>query len=49
MTSVFWDTSECPLTVTRRDRVGGSLTMDKSSGRVEVVLSSVEGAEHDIN
>ena len=32
--------------VTRRGRAGGSLTMDKGGGQVEVVLSSAEGAEH---
>jgi len=33
--------------VTRRDRTGGSLTMDKGRGRAEAVLVSVEGAERD--
>jgi len=32
--------------VTRRGRVGGSLTMDKGGGQAEVVLSSAEGAKH---
>ena len=33
--------------LTRRDRVGDSLTTDKGSGRAEAVLSSVEGTECD--
>jgi len=33
--------------VTRRGGVGGSLTTDKGSGQVEVVLSSAKDAEHD--
>ena len=33
--------------VTRRDGVGGSLTMDKDGGQAKTVLSGAEGAEHD--
>jgi len=32
---------------TGRGRAGGNLTTDKGGGQVEMVLSSVEGAEHD--
>ena len=35
--------------VARRGGVGGSLTMDKGGGQVEAVLSSVEGAERDMD
>jgi len=33
--------------VTRKGRVGGSLTIDKGGGRVEAVLNSAEGAKCD--
>jgi len=35
--------------VTGRGGAGSSLTMDKGGGRAEVVLSGVEGAEHDMD
>jgi len=34
---------------TRRDAAGGNLAMDRGGGRAEMVLSGVEGAEHDID
>jgi len=33
--------------VTRRGETGDNLAMDKGGGQAEMVLGSVEGAEHD--
>jgi len=35
--------------VTRRDETGGNLAMDKGGGQAEMILGSVEGAEHNID
>jgi len=34
---------------TGRDGAGGNLMMDRGRGRAEMVLSGVEGAEHDMD